>query len=140
MLASKINLIKAPSKLRISSGGNKGLARRENSRVVSWRGRKTFKYGGGKRGGLEARGGREPAENSGALPYPITMADVGFLAEYLSETFFNQVFDQCLLFLVFIVFARRQSGVPRSRHPFQIPPLLFAAGFISRIDLTLRRK
>lgn len=141
LLASKINLIKAPSKLRISSGwkqriGKKGkqpsslLARSKNFQV----------RGEGKRGGLEARGGREPAENSGALPYPITMADVGFLAEYLSETFFNQVFDQCLLFLVFIVFARRQSGVPRSRHPFQIPPLLFAAGFISRIDLTLRRK
>lgn len=64
---------------------------------------------GRKRGDLEARRKRA-AENSGALPYPITMADVGFLAEYLSETFFNQVFDQCLLFLVFIVFARRQSG------------------------------
>lgn len=140
LLASKINLIKAPSKLRISSGWKQRIGKKGKQPSSLLARSKNFQVRGGKRGGLEARGGREPAENSGALPYPITMADVGFLAEYLSETFFNQVFDQCLLFLVFIVFARRQSGVPRSRHPFQIPPLLFAAGFISRIDLTLRRK
>lgn len=110
------------------------MARRENSRVVSWRGRKTFKY----RLREGKRGRRKRGEGKSrwkfwylALAYPITMGDVGFLAEYLSESFFNQVFDQCPLFLVFIVFVRWQSGFIRDT--LSCPPLPFpqASIFIS---------
>lgn len=93
---------------------------------------------GRKRGGLEARRKRA-AENSGALPYPITMADVGFLAEYRKLSLIKCLISAC--FSLYSLSSLVGNPGASFETPFSNSAIALCRGIhFSHLDLTLHLK
>lgn len=147
-MASKINLIKAPSKLRISSGwkqriGKKGkqpsslLARSKNFQVRGIR-------GGGK-GGAEARGlGSAEEESQLKILVPYLIQSPWPMSVFSRSTYRKLSLIKCLISACFSLYSLSSLvGNPGASFetPFSNSAIALCRGIhFSHLDLTLRLK